>query len=153
MNLPLGTQSPHVDGSSMTRSRQGVSAWESFNRDQNATTLLILEDFDEIRASLAQHFERTGYRVYSAARIEDAVAISQGMLPTIILVDHDLMYERWQFAVKTLRTQMPGSKIIVLGGVDSAALSDEALSNGASEVFPGGYELEKLNAIITNGNA
>src|SRR5665811_1534349 len=51
--------------------------------------MLILEDFDEIRAFLSRHFTQQGYDVFSSATLRDAIAIAWEEAPHIIIVDYD----------------------------------------------------------------
>ena len=149
MNSEEGA-SPANGGMRLATEHGLASSGERARRDHALQSMLILEDFDSIRAYLAHHFERLGFRVYSAARIGDAIAICQSMLPRVIIIDHDLIGEQWQDAVQEMRANLPGSTIIVMGGVASDGLRTEARGLGASQLFPGGYDLEKLDGIIQN---
>jgi DNA-binding response OmpR family regulator len=68
---------------------------------KNVRSILILEDFDRIRHFFAHHFEKRGFRVYSAARLQDAEAVALTVLPQVVIIDYDL--EREDASKDTLR--------------------------------------------------
>jgi ActR/RegA family two-component response regulator len=110
--------------------------------------LLIVEDYERIRIFFARHFEKKGFRVYSAARIPDAVAIAHSVLPNVILVDYDLERENAIDAVKKLHHIVPGARIVVFGGVDSAEIRKQVVAQGGTDFVPHGYDIENLDNIL-----
>jgi DNA-binding response OmpR family regulator len=111
--------------------------------------MLIVEDFDGIRAVLARHFEREGFTVYSAATPHDAHVIARSINPMIVIVDYDLSDSDSLSALQQLRDALPHSIIILYGGVDSKDLQLRALQSGATDVLANGYELSSLDRLIS----
>jgi DNA-binding response OmpR family regulator len=111
--------------------------------------ILLLEDFDAIRAFLARHYEREGFTVYSASTPQDAKIIARTINPLIAIVDSSLSNANSLDALRDLRQILPHSIIILSGGVESATLQETAKVCGASEVLSHGYDLSRLDRMIS----
>lgn len=111
--------------------------------------ILIVEDFDAIRAFLARHFEREGFTVYSACTPSDAKIIARTINPLIVIVDYDLSHANSLDALRELRQLLPMSIIILSGGVETSALREKARQYGASEMLAQGYDLSRLDLLIS----
>jgi CheY-like chemotaxis protein len=111
--------------------------------------ILILEDYDAIRALMSRHFEREGFTVYSASSPHDASIIARAIHPLIVIVDYDLSYANSLDALRELRQLLPHSIIILSGGVDTSSLHDKAKLYGATELLVNGYDLTTLDRLIS----
>jgi DNA-binding response OmpR family regulator len=111
-------------------------------------TLLVVEDYDKLRAALGQHFERRGCRVYSVSRGRDAEAIAVSMLPQAVLIDYDLDSEDAVLTAKHLRTILPGSTIVITGGPDNVLVRRKIEAIGNIQYLPQTHELASLDALI-----
>lgn len=111
--------------------------------------LLIVEDYEKMRLFFARHFEKNGYRVYSAARIGDAERLAHSVLPSVIFVDYDLERENAYEAVKRLHSVVPGARIIVFGGVESDDIRTKIVALGGTDYVPHGYDIEKLDSLLS----
>jgi len=111
-------------------------------------TLLVVEDYDKLRAALGQHFERRGYRVYSVSRGRDAEAIAVSVLPQAVLLDYDLGSEDAVMLAKHLRAILPGSTIVITGGPDNALVRTKIEAVGNIQYLPHTHELASLDALI-----
>jgi len=110
--------------------------------------LLIVEDYEKMRLFFARHFEKNGYRVYSAARIGDAESLAHSVLPNVVLIDYDLERENAYEAVKKLHLVVPGARIIVFGGVESDEIRSKIVALGGTDFVPHGYDIEELDSLI-----
>jgi DNA-binding response OmpR family regulator len=111
-------------------------------------TLLVIEDYDKLRAALGQHFERRGYRVYSVSRGRDAEAIAVSVLPQAVLLDYDLGSEDAVMLAKHLRAILPGSTIVITGGPDNALVRRKIESVSNIQYLPYTHELTALDTLI-----
>jgi len=111
--------------------------------------LLIVEDYEKMRLFFARHFEKNGYRVYSAARIGDAESLAHSVLPSVILVDYDLERENAYEAVKRLHSVVPGARIIVFGGVESDEIRSKIVALGGTDFVSQEYDIEKLDSLLS----
>jgi len=113
-----------------------------------APVVLILEDFDSIRAYLKNHFKMQGYDVCSAATIRDALEMAEEEYPQVIIIDYDLSGEDAYEAIRRLRAILPLSYIVLMGGPDTATIEDNAKRSGASRVLAKAYELGELDDAV-----
>src|SRR5579885_1337067 len=97
-------------------------------------TVLILEDFDGIRALLSSHFKRQGYDVESAATLRGALSLSLENTPAVLFIDYDLSAENPYNAIQVLHGALPESRIVLIGGPLSALDKERALHAGASKI-------------------
>ena len=111
-------------------------------------SLLVVEDYDKLRAVLGHHFERRGYRVYSATRGKDAEAIAHSLLPQAVLLDYDLGGEDVVLIAKRLRVIVPGSQIIITGGPDNVIVRAKIDAIEGVSYFPKTHELALLDELL-----
>jgi DNA-binding response OmpR family regulator len=111
--------------------------------------ILLVEDFDAIRALLARHYEREGFTVYSASTPKDAQIIARTINPLIVVVDYDLSNASSLDALRDLRQILPHSIIILSGGAETPALLEKARNYGASDILFHGYDLSRLDRMIS----
>lgn len=97
--------------------------------------LLILEDFDQLRARFARHFAQNGYDIYSSSTIAGALMIAREERPQAILVDYELRGAAIAGAITKLREALPESYIVLIGAPETGALEVMAKSAGATEVI------------------
>jgi DNA-binding response OmpR family regulator len=115
--------------------------------------LLIVEDFDGIRALLAHHFQRHGYGVCSSATVRDALHIARDEQPRIVIVDYDMTGEDVNKAIAKLRTALPDSYIVLMGGPGTSDVEHRALFAGASTVLAKAYRISELDRIVDAAQA
>ncbi len=111
-------------------------------------SLLVVEDYDKLRAMLGHHFERRGYRVYSVSRGKDAEAIAHSLLPQLILLDYDLAGEDALTIAKHLQAILPGSQIVITGGPDNALVRAKMNALEGVSYFPKTHELSMLDKFL-----
>jgi DNA-binding response OmpR family regulator len=110
--------------------------------------VLILEDFDAIRAWTSHHLEQKGYDVYSAATLHDAIQIAKEAEPQLVLIDYDMSGEDAIWAVGQLRGLAPHAFILVLGGPGTTSVEHHAIEAGASQVLAHAYDVQLLDEIL-----
>jgi CheY-like chemotaxis protein len=156
----LGTEGDVMD-LIITRNGQLENAAQPWLRElpQTATTgsqnttkpvVLILEDFDAIRAWTAHHLEQKGYDVYSAATLHAAIQLAKEQEPQLVLIDYDMSGEDAIWAIGQLRSLAPNAFILVLGGPGTAIVEHHAIEAGATQVLPHAYDTHLLDDIIAH---
>ena len=121
--------------------------------NKSNSTVLILEDFDAIRALLSDHFKHRGYEVFSSATLAGALAMTNelartnGAPPDILFIDYDLTDEDPFIAIHELRTSLPHSTIVMMGGPSAPQDQDRALRAGASWIMEKAYDLASIDQI------
>jgi DNA-binding NarL/FixJ family response regulator len=114
------------------------------------TVLLILEDFDEIRAFLVRHFDQHRYEVYSSATLRDALVLAWEETPQVILIDYDLSGETALHAIQRLHLALPQGHIVLIGGPQSQEGIEQAILAGASKVLSKSYTITEMDYIVGN---
>lgn len=109
--------------------------------------VLILEDFDSIRALLSEHFKRQGFEVDSSATLGGALVLSREDTPNVLFIDYDLTGENPYTAIQQLHTALPNTTIVLIGGPLSATDQDRALRAGATRIMEKGYDLSNMDQI------
>ncbi len=95
--------------------------------------LLIVEDDAAFARTLGRSFERRGYTVLLATKLDEVTALLQTHSPGFAVVDLKLSGESSGLAcVQTLHMHDPGMQIVVLTGFASIATAVEAIKLGAS---------------------
>jgi DNA-binding response OmpR family regulator len=112
--------------------------------------MLIVEDYDAIRAVLAKHYEHTGFTVYSASTLHGALVIARTVYPLIVLMDYELTGRNALHGIRQLREILPHSILVLSGGADTTAFREIAQEHGASALWPEGYDLAVLDRLISN---
>jgi DNA-binding response OmpR family regulator len=119
-------------------------------RSSASPVVLILEDFDAIRAWTTHHLEHQGYDVYSAATLHDALQLAKEAEPQLILIDYDMSGEDAIWAVGQLRGLAPSAFILVLGGPGTPTIEHQTIEAGASQVLSHAYDVHMLDDIIAH---
>jgi ActR/RegA family two-component response regulator len=142
------------------RSRASTSKKKLLMDDKPKTILLILEDFDEIRAFLVRQFDRSGYEVYSSATLRDALVIAMEETPRVILIDYDLKGEthgelrgRCSIqAIQRLHEVLPEIYIVLIGGPQMKEVTEQAIFAGASKVLSKSYAISEMDYIVSSAS-
>jgi DNA-binding NtrC family response regulator len=113
-----------------------------------ACSVLIVEDFDGIRALLASHLQRNGYMVSSSATARDALVLAEEDHPQIIIVDYDLSGENALTVALRLHSMLPNSYIVLMGGPGTPNVEEQAHKVGVSAILSKAYRLSELDRII-----
>lgn len=94
--------------------------------------LLIVENDTDFARTLGRSFERRGYAVLNAGRLEEIDGVLGGRTPGFAVVDLKLdAGESGLVAVKILHDRDPNTLIVVLTGYASIATAVEAIKLGA----------------------
>jgi len=97
-------------------------------------TVLVVEDYDDIRAMLRRILERNGFRVVEAANGREAVERAAGELPDLILMDLDLPILDGIEATNRIR------RMVALRGVPIVAVTAYPMSYSRVRAFAQGCD-------------
>src|SRR3982751_166968 len=103
--------------------------------ENQAVTLLIVDDDDLTRARLREVFESAGYRVVTAAEAPAALRVVKGVRVSLVLLDLEMPDVDSLGLCKLLRAQPLTGKlpILVLSDSDSEDRKVEAFAAGADD--------------------
>lgn len=94
--------------------------------------LLLVDDDEAFRETLARTLERHGLQVYKAADSQTAFELAQQHEPSLGIIDLCIGEESGLHVVKQLAEQQPGMKLLVLTGFASISTAVEAIKLGAT---------------------
>ena len=95
------------------------------------TSLLIVEDDDQLRERLARAFAARRLEVRSARTAEEALRLAREDPPECAVVDLRIGSDHGLDLIPALRALDPGTRIVVLTGYGSVATAVQALQLGA----------------------
>ncbi len=101
------------------------------NRNAPKGKMLVVDDDDDFRESMALEFEDRGYQVIGAPDHRTALGMAAVHKPPFGVVDLRLQGERGLEVLKDLVERLPGIRIVVLTGYGSIATAIEAIKIGA----------------------
>jgi urea transport system substrate-binding protein len=116
---------------------------------QNAPTILVIEDDEDILATLETFLETEGYQVQAVANGHEALEAikGRGQLPSLILLDMSMpVLDGWQFAA-AFREQYGGATAIVVMSA-AADTAQRAREIGASGWLSKPFKLSALLEIV-----
>ena len=99
--------------------------------DRNAPKLLVVDDDDAFRESMALEFTDRGFRVLGAPDHQTALGLSAVHRPPYAVIDLRLQSERGLEVLRDLVDRLPGIRAVVLTGYGSIATAVEAMKLGA----------------------
>lgn len=121
------------------------------SKDEPALTILIADDFEEMRAILRLWLERRGYQVLEASDGEKALEMAGSQHPDLILMDIAMPHRSGISAAYGIRKQakLRDIPIVAMTAYDSAELYDDAVKAGCSEYLTKPIDNEKLENVLT----
>jgi DNA-binding response OmpR family regulator len=103
-------------------------------KDGQVKKLLIVEDFDTLRALVARRFANHGFEVDSADSLAGALSLVTEHSPQIVLVDCFLRNSDAIRTIEQIRLASPKSFVVLVGCPDDTNIAERALEAGAKKV-------------------
>lgn len=110
--------------------------------------LLLVDDDDPFRQSLARAMERRGFAVQSAASIAEALQMSQAEAPDYAVIDLRLGDGNGLELVKLMRRFLPKLRVVLLTGYGNIASAVSAVKAGAVDYLPKPVDPDRLKAVL-----
>lgn len=118
------------------------------------TSVLIVDDEELIRWSLAQSLEADGYKVLEAGSARETLErLSQASDICVILLDLKLPDSSDLSLLRTLRLRAPRCRIILMTAHGTAEILDEALRAGAFRALGKPFDMSKMVGIVREAAA
>ncbi|MCS7012881.1 MAG: response regulator [Chloroherpetonaceae bacterium] len=112
--------------------------------------LLLVDDDDFVRETVAQSLTLVGYQVHTAASGAAALQKFEALCPDITLLDIRLPDLSGFSVLKALHKLQPHAEIIFITGEGDMALVIDALRSGISDFVPKPLSLETLLPVLEN---
>jgi CheY-like chemotaxis protein len=110
--------------------------------------LLVVDDDDDFRESLAEFLALRGYAVQTYDSISSALCLCKALSPKLILLDLSLpVLDGWEF-LRERRKDPPLARIPVIVISGSFGVDERARQAGASEVIKKPFQPEGLLPVI-----
>ncbi|MDT7687781.1 MAG: hypothetical protein QOJ70_2247 [Acidobacteriota bacterium] len=115
-------------------------------------TVLVVDDYDGVRAVTRQALEMFGYRVVEAASGEEAVEAAQAETPDLILMDLSMPHMDGFATIHRLRRLLGLREvpIIALSAHTAKEVREDALAAGCREYITKPVNLDKLKAVVAH---
>jgi len=123
---------------------------ETSDQAGGVSTIMVVDDDDDVRAMIAQFLHSQGYDVIQAATSSEAQELALETLPELILMDiampHvDGLTAVWQMREHPALAEIP---VVILSAYDSYDLRAEAASTGCQGYLTKPVEPDQLKALI-----
>lgn len=99
--------------------------------EEQAQTLLVVDDDERFREQLARAFEKRGFLVSRAGSFDEAVRVAQADAPELAVIDLRMPGQSGLELIRALKAIDPETQIVMLTGYGSIATTVEAVRLGA----------------------
>ncbi|MGH7194248.1 MAG: response regulator, partial [Candidatus Saccharimonadales bacterium] len=110
--------------------------------------LLIVDDDDEYRATVARRFARRGYRIAEAAEGEAALALAAGRQFHVAVVDLVMPGLSGLDLLEKLKAGSPDCEVVMLTGQGTIETAVEAMKRGAFDFLTKPFPLAELEVVV-----
>ena len=120
------------------------------NHTQNpvsSLTILIVDDEDNIRKTLAYCLEGEGHRVIAVGNAADAVAEIQSQSIDLAFVDLRLGQTDGLDLIPVIRSDSPWTKVVVITAYASIETAVEAMRRGAADYIPKPFSADQIRLL------
>jgi len=111
-------------------------------------SVLIIDDDKLIRKSLASHFRKKGFQVFSAQDGGVGIKLFKENLPDLVLLDIRLPDVNGLEVLKKIKKQNPQACIIIMTAYDDMKTTVEAVKSGAFEYLVKPLDYVELDLVI-----
>ena len=113
------------------------------------STILIVDDHDDIRELLRDFFHSNGHRVVTAADADECLERVRDEKPVLILMDIMMPRVHGVEAMRRVKAIDPNIMVIMITAVDDKEISEEAMASGATDYITKPIDLQYLDTIVT----
>lgn len=113
-------------------------------KDEHLPRMLIVDDEEGMRSTLRRIMRSKGFQVEVASSGEEAILLAQQFQPELLLLDIRMPGINGIETFRRLKTICPEAFAIFMTAYAASHLSQEALHEGAVEVFPKPLDIDRL---------
>ena len=107
--------------------------------------ILVVDDQREIREMITDHFSLRGYRVLSAASVEEGIHLATEERPDAILLDFGFPQgSQGDELLMQVKRNLPHIKIVMITGESREHVRSRMLNLGADAFFDKGSSLKEI---------
>jgi two-component system cell cycle response regulator DivK len=118
--------------------------------NKKGRTILVVEDYDDIRLMMRSALEKNGYQVIEATNGREAVEVALRDHPDLILMDIWLPMQSGITAMELIRKDAEMSKvpIVAVTAYGAVGLDRKAIEAGCVECLTKPLNLDQLKAVV-----
>jgi DNA-binding response OmpR family regulator len=112
---------------------------------QPVRKILVVDDSEDVRCMVAEHFARRNYEVSCAKSLKEGVQLALTERPGVILLDFNLPDGSGDTLIRQVKRMLSFTKVIVVTGMTTdPALEGKLLSEGADFFFTKGVSITDI---------
>lgn len=113
-------------------------------------TILVVDDSDDVRTTMAQMLENQGYHVEQAADGAEALSRAERLRPNLILMDLRMPLMNGIAATRQLHehTETREIPVVIVSGLDSEMFRHAAFSVGCAAFLSKPFSLLELQSVL-----
>ena len=121
-------------------------------KPEDAPTILVVDDFDEMRATLRQWLERRGYKVVEATDGDEAIEVARREHPALILMDIGMPQRSGISATYQIRKvpELDGTPIVAVTAYEAPELHEDALKAGCVRCITKPIDTDELDQLLSS---
>jgi len=121
-------------------------------RQNDFPTILVVDDFEDIRLILRLWLESRGYRVVEAGDGDKAIEVARQVHPALIIMDIGMPQRSGISATYKIKKdpELNGIPIVAITGYESADLHEDALKAGCVACLTKPVDTCALGKLLTN---
>jgi CheY-like chemotaxis protein len=93
-----------------------IKSVERYTKMQNSQSILVVDDYDQIRSILCQILQHAGYEVFEAANGRQAIDKLRESTADLVITDLIMPEQGGLETIRSLRNERPDLKIIAMSG-------------------------------------
>lgn len=120
-------------------------------KNDNAPTILVVDDFEEMRSTLRMWLERRGYRVVEAMDGDEAIEVARREHPALILMDIGMPQRSGISATYQIRKvpELSETPIVAVTAYETPDLHEDALKAGCTECITKPIDTDELDQLLS----
>ena len=118
------------------------------NEPVHDLTILVADDEADIRAGAERILGRAGFRVFQAARGDEALELVEALRPDLVLLDLKMPGRDGMEVLQHIRERHPGILVVIITGYATVEAAIEAMKRGAYDFIPKPFEPDQLRLVV-----
>lgn len=120
-----------------------------FGHESMNPTVLVVDDEEQVRHSIAQWLELSGHAVETVADADAALAAIRRSAPKVVLTDFKMPRKSGMELMRELQSFEPDIPVVLLTAHGDVPLAVTAMRDGAYDFLQKPYVPEHLSAVVT----
>ena len=121
-------------------------------KPDDAPTILVVDDFEDIRSLLRHWLESRGYKVVEAGDGDEAIEVARREHPALILMDIGMPQRSGISATYKIRKipELSGTPIVAITAYEAEDLHEDALKAGCVKCLTKPIDSDELDQLLSS---